>query len=419
MPLTLPAVLAAERRSAVRALLARPFVVREADPDLFALVAAHGEWLTDRFDEWCGWPLRVDFNAGTVRLLKRRRAEDLDASRPARRGDGTPLDQQRYSLLMTVCAELVARPHATIGDIADAVEVVTRSDVALREFDVTSRAHRGALVDVLHWLVSGGYLVVRTGDLNSYAGQRLDAVLQADVRRLATLLSAAIAPSRVGVEDPADAVGWLAALTAEPRYGDPADRDDAQRVRWSRHQLLRAVLDDPAVDVVDLPDAARDYLRSITGRRVVADAVDDAGLALERHADVLVAVDAAREATDVTFGDRSSVVAQVAGTLLAALVDADRVLVAMSVERLTTVVADLLAGDPGWAKGYQEPGGARVLTALAIEQLEMFGLARRDGDRVVGRPAAGRYAVTVTDARRTGAATAAETPALFADEEPA
>lgn len=395
---TIPEQAEAERASAIRALLARPLLTRERDEDTFRQVVAHRTDLVDWFDQTCGWPLTVDVPGGTARLVKRR--QDPDATRPARRPtDGRPFDRMRYVLAMTVCAELVTRPHTTIGDLADAVAVVTAGEQALPAFDAGDRRHRGAFVDVLRWLDDAGVLAVTAGDLDRFSGERHDAVLQADTKRLAGMLASATPPSRAAA---ATTEEWVAALTAEPRYGDVTSPDVAseQRNRWGRHQVVRALLDDPAVDLDDLDDAARAYLDTPTGRTVVADAVAAAGLTLERHADVLVAVDESRTATDATFGDGSAIVSQVAATLLDALVGDERRPRATSMAALTATVAGLLADDPGWARTYQDDGGARSLAAAAVDTLVAFGLATRDGDRVAGRPAAARYAVTVTDARR-------------------
>lgn len=420
MPI-LPELEHEERTAAVRGLLRSPLVARSDDPDLFTLVSAHHGWLTERFDEWCGWPLRLDFHAGTARLIKRRHRSALDATRPVTRASGPAFDQQRYSLLMSTCAELVSRPHATIGDVADAISAVTASDEALRDFDVTERSHRGAFVDVLRWLIDGGYLEVTTGDLDQFAGSRADAVLRADVKRLATLFAAVAAPSRIAEGHPETTEAWLDALTDEPRYGHASTRDDTQRTRWGRHQLLRAVLDDPAVDVADLPEESVAYLRSPTGRRVVLDAVADAGLRLERHAEVLLAIDETRGSTDTTFGERASTVAQVSGVILRHLLDERRAPTSVSAERVVTLVAELLDADPEWAKGYQTPGGARNLATEAVDHLVAFGLARRAGELVVGRPTAARYAVDIADHRRASTASSARVnpnpapPSLFAD----
>jgi uncharacterized protein (TIGR02678 family) len=385
-----------ERAEAIRTLLADPMPTREADPDRFRLLAIHRDWLATYFDRYCGWTFTLDVTGGTARLTKRRAT--LDPPRPATRpGDDRPFDATRYVLLMCVAAELVARPHTTISDLADAVGVACAADEVLFDFDPADHRQRGGFADVLRWLLDRDIVTITAGALDQYTTQGRDAVLEADVARLAALPASTRAPSRIVA---ADTDGWLSALTAEPRYGDlDADATADQRNLWARHTLIRAVLDDPAVDLDQLDRRVVDYLATPTGRQLLTDAVADAGLSLERHADVIVAVDEHRHATDQTFGERASTLAQVAGVLLAELSGPDRTGRTHRVAQLEGHVADLLAADPGWAKGYQDPGGARRLTTEALDQLVAFGLARRDHDTVHPRPAAARFAVTVTDAR--------------------
>jgi uncharacterized protein (TIGR02678 family) len=397
-----------ERAEAIRALLVSPLTTREEDPELFRLLAIHREWLAGWFDRACGWGFHLDVTGGTARLAKRR--ADLDASRPAvRPTDGRPFDRTRYVLLLCACAELVGRPHTTISDLADAVGVACAADDELPAFDPADHRHRAAFTDVLRWLVDTRVVTITAGALDQYATGARDAVLEADVARLASLPTSTVAPSRVVASD---LDGWLAALTAEPRYGD-LDADDVpaeQRNRWARHTLLRAVLDDPAVDVEDLDPRVRDYLATPSGRQLVRDVVADTGMLLERHADVLVAVDETRQATDATFGDRSSTLAQAAGVVLSSLLTEDRAPGRRPLAVVERHLGDLLAADPGWARAYQDDTGGHRLAREVLAHLDAFGLARVAGDEVVARPAAARFAVTVTDARGAANGAAGEAP---------
>ncbi|MTV27823.1 TIGR02678 family protein [Nitriliruptoraceae bacterium ZYF776] len=389
-----------ERATAIRALLATPLLTRQNDPDSFALAAVHRTWLTTWFDERCGWPLTVDLHGGFARLAKRRSGRD--ATRGARRtADGQPFDQLRYVLLFSVAAELVARPHTTIADLADTLQVVTTADPELPSFDPTEHRHRRAYTDVLRWLLDHGFAQLTAGDLDRYGHEGHDAVLEADVTRLAVLPGTARSPSHLDVP-PTDHAGFVTALADEPRYGTAHDRvgDDDLRNRWARHQLLRELLDDPAVLRDQLLPEADAYLDTPTGRRVAQQAVADAGMVLERHAEVLLAIDARRQATDATFGDRASTVAQVAAVLLDELCAADA---PVPHDRLRTRCRHLLDGDPGWATTYQDDTGHRRLAAAALDLLVAFALATVEHDEVTPTAAAHRFRVAVVDAR-TGAA---------------
>ncbi|WP_052667155.1 TIGR02678 family protein [Nitriliruptor alkaliphilus] len=396
-----------ERGEAVRALLATPLITRDADPQRFRLLAVHRDWLAKWFDGTCGWTLAFDLTGGTARLVKRRVTDD--ASRPAvRPTDGLPFDQLRYVLLMCVAAELVSRPLTVISELADAIGVACAADETLPDFRAEDYRHRAAFTDVLRWLIDQRLVTITAGAIDRYASEQADAVLEADVARLALLPASDRAPSRI---DAADTDSWLQALRTEPRYGELSDDQLApeQRNLWARHTLIRAVLDDPAVDIESLDARVVDYLASLTGRRLLNVAATEAGLRLERHAEVIVAVDERREATDATFGDRPTTVAMTAGVLLGELVDHQRQPQPRTVAELETVVGALLAADPGWARAYQDERGARRLTGEALAQLQAFGLVHLEGDQVHARPAAARYRVTITDARRPADADEAAT----------
>lgn len=386
-----------EQARTIRGLLAAPMTTRENDPELFRLIVIHRTALTDWFDTACGWSLHVDVSGGTARLVKRRAG--LTVSRPATRpSDRQPFDQLRYVLVLTVAAELVSRPHTTISELADAVGTATATAEELPSFDAASQTHRRAFADVLLWLIHHGYATITAGALEQYATQGRDAVLEADVPRLATIPASVRPPSRI--EAP-DTDRWLDALVAEPRYGG-ADATDAQRNLHARHTIARSVLDDPALDTDDLEAHATVWLASLTGSNVTRHAVETAGMRLERSADVLVAVDESKTATGTTFADSASTVTQAVGVLLDELLDDDRSPRTRTRTELDARVAVLLDEDPGWAKGYQQPGGARRLAAAAVDELVAFGLVHLDGDEVRPRPAASRFKLTVTDGRPTG-----------------
>lgn len=383
-----------DRAAAVRALLRRPLLVRDDDPETFALCAVHRIWLVDWFERNCGWTLQVDVPAGTARLAKRRAR--IDSTRPARRTDGAALDRRGYVLLMTMCAELVTRPHTTVSDLARAVQVATGADDQLPTFDPTNRAHRYAFVHALRVLVGHHLVEVTAGAVDDYGADQTDAVLRADVSRLAALPVTVAAPSRAVH---ADHDTTLAALSHEPRYGTAADATDEQTTMRARHQLTRALLDDPAVAVDTLDQAQLDYLATPGGRKALARAVHEAGMELEHHRDVLLAVDPTGESSDGDFGRRATTVLQAAGAVLKHLdSQPDHTSTTTSV---TAVVAGLLAADERWARGYQDTGGQQRLAADALQLLAEFALTATDDTHVRLRPAAGRFELDLVDSRPT------------------
>jgi len=395
--------------AAIRALLASPLLLRSRNEELFRSVATLRGSLESWFEDNLGWQLQVDVRAGIARLHKRTPSPDSRRGLRRTRSSKRPFDAFRYQLLGLTCAELLRRPHTTLGDLGDAITRICAADDALRSVDVGRHSDRVAFVDVLLWLIEVGAVDVTAGEVDGFgSSQDVDAVLVADTTLIPLLLSSDTAPSRVHADTPAR---WIDQLLNEPRYGTAAtdlentDRD--QRARWSRHQAIRRLLDDPAVDLDELHPGVRSYLFTPAGRDKAISAAEEAGLTVERHADVWLAIDPTRESTTATFtsAGRSSTAEQAAAIVLAILVSVDvdgqRHLLRRSMLSLRRALEEHLTTSPGWARAFRNGPGADALLSESVELLEEFGLVRRDGDDVVPRPAAGRFAVRVV----TGSAT--------------
>lgn len=386
--------LQAERAEAVRRLLAQPLLAAGSDLDAFRLVARHGAWLADYFEQTCGWALAVDITAGFARLAKR--PATVDPTRPLRRtrGERVPFDRRRYQLLCLVCAELIRHPVTTVGMLAGAVT----ADAGL---DTSRQAERTAFVDALRALIGWGALDVSAGELDAYVGSdRANALLSADTARLHRLLVPSTAPS--ALPDALSTDEATDRLLDEPRYGtEPgeqpgADMGEEARNRWARHRLGRRLLDDPVVYLEDLSDVEAAYLASISGRRWLRDRAADAGLQLEERADGVLAVDPDALATDVSFPAPAGNAHQLALLLVDWLVptdpDGSRRLAHLTAGELRAAVQDVLDRFPGWARGQREEGGPERLGRQAVDLLVGFGLARWDDEGgVQARPALARY----------------------------
>ncbi|MFF0365827.1 TIGR02678 family protein [Micromonospora sp. NPDC005087] len=389
---------ATERAQAIRALLVRPLLTRDAGPDDFALVVRHRGELITWFDTHTGWRLVIEPRAGYARLLKS--SPQPPADRPARRPRGArvPFDRRRYALFCLVAAELLAGPVTTIGIIAERLAQASAVEPDILGFDSTRHDDRRAYVDALLVLEELGVLTAVDGSTDAFLQQTDAKVLyRVDSGRLVRLLAARQAPSRLPAFD-------LGALVYEPRYGgadDPgADVSDEQRNRWLRHSIVRRLLDDPVVYLADLSDAQRGYAASITGRRMLRTAVAEAGMLLEERAEGLLAVDPDAAATDEKFPAGGSVAGQAALLLLDTLLAAHPAPVAE--EQLIRQLADRFAAVPAWARTYRSDGGPERLTGEALALLGRFGLIERAGGSVRALPAAARYTVgaaTVTTPR--------------------
>lgn len=403
------------RATAIRALFASPIILRRHNEDLFRLVATERSALEGWFEDNLGWRLQVDIRAGIARLHKRTQIPDARRGLRRTRSGRRAFDPLRYQLLALTCAELLRRPHTTLGDLADAIARVCALDVVLRPVDFTRGGDCFAFVDILLWLVDAGAVEVTAGEVEGFGGARGgDAVLVANTTLIPMLLSSDTAASRIEGDTP---TAWIEQLGSEPRYGtaatDPENTDRDQRSLWARHQAIRRLLDDPAVDLENLHPAVRHYLFTPAGRDKALSAVEDAGLSVERHADVWLAVDPSQESTANTFnsGGRVSNVEQTAAILLSTLVplgpDGRRRMLRCSIDNLRRALRDRLDATPGWARGFRDTHGIETLLAASLDFLEEFGLVRRDGADVVPRPAAARFAVRVrVDATDVGGTSA-------------
>lgn len=379
---------AEEVAHAIRALLATPFLTAERDEVAFDVVRRRHDRLAAWFDRNCGWRLHVDVRQRYARLVKV--GDHPDLSRPARRQRSTraPFDRRRYALLCVVAAELLAAPATTIGLLAGRVTEATAADAELPTFDPTRREERAAFVDALTFLERHQAVRAVDGLTDSFVDATDVKVLyRVDTGRLLRLLAAPVPPSRVEGFD-------LAALLREQRYGDAPDPHtevaEAQRNLWLRHSVTRRLLDDPVLYYDELSDAQRAYLATPTGRRVIRQAVREAGLVLEERAEGMLLVDPDAIATDDRFPEERNHAKHAALLLLDRLVAADG---PVADADLVAHVAALLERFPAWAKTYQSEGGAARLAADAVDVLCGFGLARRTAGEVRARPAAVRYAL--------------------------
>lgn len=425
---------AAERRRAVRALLARPLLGQREDPDVYAAVVRHRRELTEWFAEHTGWHLVVDVSGGHARLHKT--GARGDDTRPATAGrQARPFDRRRYALLCLALAALDERGgQTTLRQVAEDVTAHSREQDGLAAFDAARMTDRRALVDALKLLTELGVLTVRDGDSDRYATSGSgDALYDIDDRRIAQLVAAPSSPSL------ADGPEELA-TEAYP------DSEEGERLAV-RHRVMRRLLDEPVVHYDDLAEREREWLtHSLAHVRGVLE--EGCGFAVERRAEGLLAVDTDREVTDETFPDGGSTVKHAALLLAEQLADAARTarrdassdeaevpeMAEADVERITRELLDAYGERCGWSNAYREQeGGAAALTADALALLRRFGLVARSGGGWRPRPAVARFAPAAparapaaptrapAAANRSSAATNGQTktpPASFDDGAP-
>ena len=381
----------AERRDALRALLARPLLLADRDPEMFAAVVRHRAELVRWFAENAGWTLIVDAGTLHARLLKR--ASRPDPTRPAR-APGRPrdFDRRRYVLLALALAALDDEPvQVTLARLAEKVRELTLEDGALTPFDPDQSAERHAFVDVVRLLEDLGVLAFRDGDADRYARSpgEGDALYDVRERLLSRLLAAPRPPA-------------LASGPAHMAEEERAATEEGERTA-ARHVLFRRLLDDPVVYKDELDPRGRDWLAAGSGF-LYERLSRDAGLAVERRAEGLAAIDPAGTLTDNAFPGGGSTVKHAALLLCEWLAERARTArtadpaVQLAAVAWREVVARVRAFQADqatrWSREYEATeAGAEALAREATRLLAGFGLASLAPDgALVPRPACARFA---------------------------
>ncbi len=283
----------AERREALRALLSRPLLLADRDPELFAGVVRHRAELVRWFNENAGWTLVVDAGARHARLLTR--AARPDPTRPARAPGKRPFDRRRYVLLALALAALDGEAiQVTLARLAEKVRELSLED-ALAPFDPGESAERHAFVDVIRLLEDLGVLAFKDGDADRYARSpgEGDALYDVRERLLSRLLAAPRPPA-------------LCAGPAQMAEEERAATEEGERTA-ARHAVFRRLLDDPVVYKDELDPRGRDWL--LSGSGFLYERLElDVGLAVERRAEGLLAADPSGALTDTVFPEGGSTV---------------------------------------------------------------------------------------------------------------
>jgi uncharacterized protein (TIGR02678 family) len=371
---------AAERRTALRALLLNPLLTADGPrADDLLLVRKHREHLQRLCAEGLGYRLVVE--PKVARLFKA--GLGRDASRPLRKkmtssGRGRPFDPRAYALLcltlaaLTRCSgqllldELVAQVRSAVADAGLAVDLDTVAD-------------RRALAAALGVLIELGVLVERDGDLARFAD---DATAQSllDVRR--ERLRLLVAAGLSGAQSPQDLLDTAALPSA---------------AGGARVAVRRRLLESPVLSVTDLTadqvewwsrnrNRERDWLR------------DNAGLELELRAEGALAIDPDEVLTDVAFPGTGSA-RHAALLVLERIADAAREPArgAEVAERVWRPVVDFVGAlaavvaehGRGLKKAYDD---VALLRTDVIVVLTESGLFRRTDDGFEVHAAAARYA---------------------------
>jgi uncharacterized protein (TIGR02678 family) len=379
--------LAAQRRRAMRALLAKPLLTATADEDALRLVRRHAAHLRDWFGNETGWRLVVD--AESARLFKVAPTAD-DGTHPAREGKGkAPFGRRRYVLLCLALAVLErADAQITLGRLAEGVLVAAGEPelaAAGVEFTLGRRDERADLVAVVRLLLSWGALERVAGDEDAYLGETGDVLYDVRRRVLAALLTTGRGPSTVVATHFEQR---LAALSTESL----PDTEELRR-RTLRHLLTRRLLDDPVLYYDELTDDERAYL--VNQRVAITRRIEEAtGLVAEMRAEGIAMVDPDDDLTDVRIPEQRT---DGHVTLLIAEHLAAHVGEPVRIDSLLAYVRALAREHTAyWRRGVTEPGADAELLGIALAKLRALRLVTdvAAGPAAVrALPAIARYSV--------------------------
>ena len=362
-----------ERREALRALLAAPFV--GAGESAYALVRHHERELARTAADLLGYRLEVGATAARLSgpptsdgVRRPIRIRPVSASGHARPVDEWPALSDRAAVLLFLTLAALERGGAqvAIADLARAVAQAGADADPPIAVDFDARHERVAFADGLDLLVAWGVVAHTAGARESYRRREQDdseALLTIDRRRLALVLrDPATAASATTLEDVAG---------EQHRYSEHAEGE--RRARG--HRLARRLVEDPVLLLDALDDDDRAYFLGQRARleEGVADAL---GLDVERRAEGSALIVDDRRLTDVPFPTNATVkqLALLLCDVLAAL-PADGELDA---RRLRDAVAELLREhEAHWQRDPRDADLVRRLCREVADLLAGLGLARR------------------------------------------
>jgi uncharacterized protein (TIGR02678 family) len=379
---------AAERRTALRALLMQPLLTNERSADELLLVRRHREHLIRLCAEGLGYRLVVEPNA--ARLYKA--GLGRDATRPLRkptsRGQGRRFEPRAYALLCLALAALTRCPGQLLLDELVAQVRSAVADAGL-DVDLDKVADRRAIAASLSVLIDLGVLVEREGDLTRWIEDRAAQSLL-DVRRdRLNLVAASGLSAATGPEDLLDAAALPSAAGG------------------ARVAIRRALLESPLLSINELTEDQSEWWRRNRIRETEWFR-EHVGLELELRAEGAMAIDPDESLTDLIFPGAGSarhaallVVEQLVGLVredARSAELADRVWRVVPDGAFEQAVRSVGAEHArGLRKAYED---AEVLAVDVLEVLTESGLLRSIDEGLAVHAAAARYAPQTSYAER-------------------
>ena len=366
------------------ALLRRPLLRHDVDPDAVRFVRRHATELRSWFDQNTGWRLHVDTEVARLFKVVDPGAGHTRAARDPR--SELPFGRRRYVLLCLALSVLErADAQITLGRLAEGI-IVAAGDERLAAagvtFELSGREERSDLVAVVRLLLDLGALARVAGEEDAFVREAGDVLYDVERRVLAVLISAPRGPSTIAAHD---FDSRLRDLTAE---AEPASED--LRIRAVRHRLTRLLLDDPVVYYDELSETELAYLtsqRSALTRRIS----ERTGLVAEIRAEGIAMVDPRDELTDLRMPEvgTDGHVALLITEHLAGRTDGGSACPTSELHALVRRLAN--EHRAYWRRSTRDPGAEIALVEHALERLEALRLIRRTGDAVHPLPALARF----------------------------
>ncbi|MHB1473458.1 MAG: TIGR02678 family protein [Dermatophilaceae bacterium] len=267
----------AERTAAARSLLLAPLMTAQGPfAEELRLVRRHQSELVRLFAEGLGYRLVVE--PGAARLFKA--GLGRDSTRPLRKRSGALFAPRAYALL---CLTIAALTRSKAQLLVDELVSQVRSAAADAEIavDLDSAADRRALHAAFTVLVRLGVLSERDGDLDHWADQRTQSLLDVHREILSLLISAP-----------------LSSATSPEHLLDTAALPSA--AGGARMAIRRTLVESPLLSVDDLDEEQGDWWRRNRNREREWFR-DRFELDLELRAEGALAVDHEDELTDIVF----------------------------------------------------------------------------------------------------------------------
>ena len=272
---------AAERRTALRALLMQPLLTDERSADDLLLVRRHREHLVRLCAEGLGYRLVVEPKAARLYKAGLGRDATRPLRKPVQRGGGRRFEPRAYALLCLTLAALTRSPgqlllDELLGQVRSAV-----ADAGV-EVDLDGVADRRAMAAALAVLIELGVLVERDGDLTRWVEDSTTQSLL-DIRRdRLTLLASAGLSGATAAEDLLDAAALPSAAGG------------------ARVAVRRALLESPVLSLTDLSQDQAEWWRRNRNRETEWFR-EHIGLELELRAEGAIAIDPEETLTDLVF----------------------------------------------------------------------------------------------------------------------